>query len=183
MDFILDASESTSRHGHSFPALGTALTVPDIAGAVDSPGTGSQSRYAKWIDDWFCLSFPDYVKHHIDGFGLYALRCKLLHEGLTDPSKAPAAARSSAAADKRLIAFNVGPEISMHRCTSADTSGETWTVLRAETFCEEIVTAARTWLAARKADPVAMNRLQSLVDVRLAVPPISRGVPLICATI
>lgn len=183
MDFILDAIETTSRHGHSFPALVTALTVPDIAGAVDSPGTGSQARYANWIDNWFSASFPDYAKHHIDGFGLYALRCKLLHEGLTDPSKAPAATKSAAAAHKRLIAFNVGPGISMHLCTSIDASGDTWTVLRAETFCEDIVVAARKWLAVRKADSAAMSRLQSLVDVRLDVPPISRGVPLICAAI
>lgn len=183
MDFILDAIESTSRHGHSFPALVTALTVPDIAGAVDTPGAGSQARYAKWVDDWFAPSFPYYAEHHIDGVGLYALRCKLLHEGLTDPSKAPAAAKSSAAAHKRLIAFNVGPGISMHLCTSIDASGDTWTVLRSETFCEEIVAAARKWLVARKADPAAMKRLQALVDVRLDVPPLSRGVPLICAAI
>ena len=183
MDFILEAVESTSRHGYSFPALITALTVPDIAGAVDAPGSGSQARYAQWIDEWFSPSFPHYAEHNIDGLGLYALRCKLLHEGLTDPSKAPAAAKSPAAARKRLIAFSVGPGISMHLCTITDRSGDSWTVLRAETFCEEIVTAARKWLVARKSDPAAMMRLRDLVDVRLDVPPISRGVPLICAAI
>jgi hypothetical protein len=183
MDFILDAIESTSQHGHSFPAIVTALTVPDIAGAVDTPNAGSQVRYAKWVDDWFSPSFPCYAQHHIDGFGLYALRCKLLHEGLTNPFKAPAAAKSSAAAHKRLIAFNVGPGTSMHLCTSTDASGDTWTILRSETFCEEIVAAARKWLVTRKADPAAMKRLRDLVDVRLDVPPLSRGVPLICAAI
>ncbi len=183
MDFILDAVESTSRHGHSFPAIVTALTVPDIAGAVDNPNTCSQERYAKWVNDWFLPSFPCYAMNYIDGLVLYALRCKLLHEGLTDPSKAPAAAKSSAGAHKRLIAFNVGPGTLMHLCTSIEASGDTWTILRSETFCEEIVAAARKWLVTRKANPAAMKRLRGLVDIRLDVPPLSRGVPLICAAI
>jgi hypothetical protein len=183
MNFILDAIESAARQGQLFPAVVTALTVPDIAGAVDSPSAGSQARYAKWVEEWFSPRFPAYAEHTIDGFALYALRCKLLHEGLSDPSKAPAATKSAAASQKRLIAFNVGPGISMHLCTSFDASGDSWTVLRAETFCSEITSAAREWIAVRKTDPAAMAILRSLVDIRMDVPPLSRGVPLICASI
>ena len=183
MDFILDSIEGASRQGLCFPAIVTALIVPDIAGAVDSPGIGSQARYARWIEEWFAPRFPDYAKHHIDGFVLYALRCKLLHEGLSDPSKTPAATKSAVASHKRLIAFNVGPAISMHLCTSSNASGDSWTILRAETFCSEITSTARDWIAARKTDPAAMARLESLVDIRMDVPPLSRGVPLICASV
>lgn len=124
--------------GHYFPAVVTALIVPDIAGAVDAPGARSQARYAEWLEKWFAPRFPEYAKHDIDGVGLYALRCKLLHEGLSDPSRAPAATQSAAATRKRLIAFNVDTVISMHLCTKTDANGETWTVLSAENFCEEI---------------------------------------------
>lgn len=182
MDFILNAIESASQQGHCLPALMSSLTVPDIAGAIDSPGTGSQSRYAKWIDDWFSPRFPGYLQHDIDGFAIYALRCKLLHEGLTDPSQAPAS-RWSAASRKRLIAFNVGPEVVMHLLTSEDAAGDSWTVLRAEIFCSEIVDAARSWMEARKDNLAAMQALNTLVDVRMDVPPLSRGIPLICAAI
>lgn len=96
MHFILDAIESASRQGHCLPALITALTVPDIAGAIDWPGAGSKSRYAKWIDVWFSPRFPSYLQHDIDGVAIYALRCKLSHEGLTDPSQASASRRSTA---------------------------------------------------------------------------------------
>lgn len=58
---------------------------------------------------WFVPRFPEYAKHDIDAVGLYALRCKLLHEGLSDPSRARAATQSAAATRKRLIAFNVDP--------------------------------------------------------------------------
>ena len=184
MDFILGDIERASQQGALFPAIVTALIVPDIAGAVDSPGAHSQTRYTEWVEKWFAPRFPEYAKHDIEGIGLYALRCKLLHEGLSDPSRAPpAAAQSAAAARKRLIAFNVDPVISMHLCTRTDANGETWTVLGAEIFCEEIICVARSWLAARKTEPAAMARLQSLVDVRSDVSPLSRGVRLLYAMI
>jgi hypothetical protein len=183
MEFILDAIERASRQGQCFPAVVTALTVPDIAGAVESPGGGSQARYVKWIDGWFSPKFPTYREHQIDGVALYALRCKLLHEGLSDPSQAPAASKSAAASHKRLIAFNVGPAVHMHLCTGSDGVGDTWTILRAETFCFEITSAARDWISARQTDPAAMQMLKTLVDIRMDVPPLSRGVPLICAAI
>lgn len=183
MDFILDAIERASQQGHCFPAVVTALIVPDIAGAEDSPGAGSQVRYTEWVEKWFAPTFPEYAEHDIDGVGLYALRCKLLHEGLSDPSRARVALKSAAATRKRLIAFNVDPVIAMHLCTKTDAHGETWTVLGAEVFCEEIVLVARSWLAARKTDPATMARLQSLVDVRSDVSPLSRGIRLIYASI
>ena len=51
MDFILDAIERASQQGHCFPAVVTALIVPDIAGAVDAPGAGSQARYVEWVEN------------------------------------------------------------------------------------------------------------------------------------
>lgn len=183
MDFILDAIEKASQQGHCFPAIVTALIVPDLAGAVDSPGADSQPRYSKWIEEWFAPTFPEYAKHDIDGICLYALRCKLLHEGLSDPSKARAASKSAAATRKRLIAFNVDPLISMHLCTKTDVVGDTWTVLSAEIFCDEITSVARSWLAARKTESAAMARLQSLIDLRSDMSPLSRGVRLLYASI
>jgi hypothetical protein len=183
MEFILDAIDRASRQGQCFPAVVTALTIPDIAGAVDSPNAKSEVRYVTWINDWFSPHWPEYVDHAIDGAALYALRCKLLHQGLTNPSLAPAASKSVAASHKRLIAFNFGPETVLHRLTGFDVSGNSWTILRAESFCSDIIFAARNWLAIRKSDPLATQKLNTLVDVRTEVPPLSRGVRLICAAI
>ena len=183
MDFILDAIDRASEQGACFPAVVTALTVPDIAGAVDAPSAGSPVRYAAWVDNWFAAKCPVYAQHGVDGTALYALRCKLLHEGLSSPSQAPAAKKSLAASHKRLIAFNIGPNFSLHLCTASDAAGDSWTILRAETFCSDITMTARAWIASHSANPIAMQALQKLVDVRLNVPPLSSGVPLICAAI
>jgi len=183
MEFILAAIDSASRQEQSFPAVVTALIVPDIAGAVDLPGGGSEARYVRWIDTWFSPRFPLYVEHEIDGAALYALRCKLLHQGLSDPSQARAARKSALASRKRMIAFNIGPNISAHLITSSDAFGDTWTILRADEFCSDITSTARDWIASRRSDAAAMQALKSLVDVRMDVPPASRGIPLICAAI
>lgn len=183
MEFVLQSVEHAARTGSHLAAVVTALTIPDIAGAVETPGEGSKKRYADWIDKWFVSSFPSYTQHHIDGLAMYSLRCKLLHEGLSSPSDAPAAAGSHAASHKRLIAFNVGGNIVMHLVTSKDKQGDTWTALNTQKFCGEMIIAAQKWMASKSGDAVAMDRLRALVDVRMNVPPISVGVPLICAAI
>ena len=148
MDFILDSIAHACEAGAAFPALVTALTIPDIAGAVDQPGAASTERYAAWLDAFFCVAHPQYVEHGLDGFAFYALRCKLLHEGLTNPSEARAALKSAVGANKRLVAFNIGAGASMHLCTSEDASGWSVTILRTEEFCQDLIAVARTWLNA-----------------------------------
>src|SRR5262249_27422792 len=108
---------------------------------------------------------------------------KLLHEGLSSPSRAPAAGGFQAASHKRLIAFNMGGNVVMHRVTTRDGQGDTWTVLNTQNFCGEMILAAQKWISSKSGDPVAMERLRALVDLRTNVPPVSVGVPLICAAI
>ena len=184
MEFVLRSIAHAANTGNHLPAVMTALTVPDIAGAVEAPeASGSKKRYADWIDKWFIPSFPSYSQHQIDGLAMYSLRCKLLHEGLSSPADAPAAAGSAAASHKRLIAFNVGGNFVMHLCSTTDGQGDSWTVLNTQEFCREMIVTAQAWMASKAGDPVALERLRALVDVRTSVPPISEGVPLICAAI
>ena len=182
MEFLLKSIMHASQSGCHLPAVVTSLTVPDVAAAVDA-GITNRKHYADWVDNWFVPAFPAYAKHGIDGLALYSLRCKLLHEGLSSPSQARAAQGSPAAAHKKLIAFNVAGNMFMHLITSKDASGDTWTGLDARRFCEEMVTAGRNWMTNRASDPAAVARLAALVDVRMDVPPISSGIPMMCAAI
>ncbi len=183
MQLILDSVGHACAQGAIFPAIITALTIPDIAGSVEHPDLHSGPRYVQWLDRWFASSNPSYIEHGVDSHALYALRCRLLHQGATNPSGARAAQKSAAATAKKLIAFNVGPGISMHLCTSKSSSGESMTILRGETFCTEMTAAARAWQQARASDAAVMKRLQALVDIRFDVPPQAKGLPLICAQV
>ena len=182
MEFLLKSIMHASQSGCHLPAVVTALTVPDIAAAVDA-GLTNRKYYAEWVDKWFVPAFPGYTKHGIDGLALYSLRCKLLHEGLSSPSLASAAQGSSAAARKKLIAFNVAGNMFVHLITSKDAKGDSWTGLDARRFCEEMVSAGRNWMTSRANDPAAIQRLSTLVDIRMDVPPISSGIPMMCAAI
>ena len=183
MQLILESVDHACAQGAIFPAIVTALTIPDIAGSVEHPDLLSGPRYVRWLDQWFAPSNPSYMQHGVDSHALYALRCRLLHQGATDPSGARSAQKSAAAAAKRLIAFNFGPGISMHLCTSHSSTGESMTILRGETFCAEMTAAARAWQEARASDAAVMKRLQALVDIRFDVPPLAKGLPLICAQV
>ena len=183
MEFILKSIEDAVQRQALFPAIITSLTVPDIAGSVTSPdGTATRASYIKWVDDWFISMHPSYGgRSGFDGSVLYALRCKLLHQGQSDPSKTHVAEKSTAAATKRLVAFNVGPGARFHLCTAKNPNGQTQTILRAENFCVEMVQAGRAWLTKCQQDPQTTAKLASLVDIRTEIPQLSSGIPLICA--
>ncbi len=167
----------------SYPLFFVALTIPDIAGAVDSPGAVSQARYSNWINKFFIPKFPSYQSHDIDGFMLYALRCKLLHQGHTDPSKAVAAKKSSSKTTKRLLAFTFDSSFQIHLGSHFLADGTSYTTLYAEEFCQEICEVAREWVSIRLADPVAKQKIEELVDVRVVEMFPGLNMPALCALV
>jgi hypothetical protein len=182
MDLILQSVEQAVAAGCLLPAVITTLTIPDIAGAVDDPDSRSQTRYVSWLDKHFASKFPAYKGHGIDGTTLYALRCKLLHEGLTSPSAAPIAREAATTKRKRLVAFNVSEGLTVHLSTTTDGVGDEWTVLDTAEFCRDLVAAARSWLSSLAPDSTSMGRLSMLVTVRQGVPGLLE-VPVICASV
>ena len=162
----------------------TALTVPDIAGAVESPGTtGSKKRYADWIDNWFIRSFPSYSQHQIDGLAMYSLEMQAATRGSEFACRCACSCWVSCCFAQTLDRFQRGRKLRhASLCSTADRQGDSWTVYTQE-FCREMIVTAQTWMASKAGDAVALERLRALVDVRTSVPPISEGVPLICAAI
>jgi hypothetical protein len=125
MDLILASIERAVHSGVFFPAIVTALTVPDIAGAVESPGQGSTRRYVVWFDQFFAGSHPLYGQHGIDGAVMYGLRCKLLHEGLSSPAAAPVAAKSTMAPARKPSpsTSDQGPQCTFARSATRGAAG------------------------------------------------------------
>lgn len=76
---ILDQINAANKAGYYYVALVSALSLPDICGALDSPdGEASRERYITWYD------------HHITsglarGQDIYHFRSSLIH-----PSRTPA---------------------------------------------------------------------------------------------
>jgi hypothetical protein len=99
MRLLLDQLEQSLNSGNYYLSLFTALTLPDIAGALDSDtGLAAGAKYKAWYEKWgrprfmdtVLASVPEHARGYItemenplDGEACYLFRCSLLHQGRT----------------------------------------------------------------------------------------------------
>jgi hypothetical protein len=97
MRLLLNQLEKSLDSGNYYLSLFTALTLPDIAGALGSEnGLATGAKYKAWYEKWgrprimdtVLASVPEHAKEHIteienplDGEACYLFRCSLLHQG------------------------------------------------------------------------------------------------------
>lgn len=69
--------------GAYFAALALSLTLPDICGQIEYPGSKVGVRYVKWYDKYvkplYFIKDDVAPKRQFDGEMCYALRCSLFH--------------------------------------------------------------------------------------------------------
>lgn len=84
MEEFLDQLDKVANSGFSYVSLFTALTVPDICGALEvDDGLAKGDRYRAWFDKWVAPKYtvgPD-RRPSLSGATCYAYRCGLLHQG------------------------------------------------------------------------------------------------------
>lgn len=99
MKLLIEQLENSLNSGNYFLSLFTALSFPDIAGAMDSEnGQADSSKYKAWYEKWVRPRFVDnlmqscpahareYIKNMenpLDGESCYFFRCSMLHQGRT----------------------------------------------------------------------------------------------------
>lgn len=99
MRLLIDQLEQSLDSGNYYLSLFTALTLPDIAGAMDSEnGLATGAKYKAWYEQWVKPRFLDILKESmpedmrqnlfemenpLDGEACYLFRCSLLHQGRT----------------------------------------------------------------------------------------------------
>jgi len=152
---LVDQLEQSLASGQYFLSLFTALTLPDIAAALDAPdGTANGQRYASWYDKWVRPQFAEailallppsmpaeereYVKQGLkqpplDGDACYRFRCSLLHQGTTQHPKSPFS---------RIIFVEPHATTNtIHNCIMNDAL-----CIDLQSFCREVIAGVRTWL-------------------------------------
>jgi hypothetical protein len=60
-----------------YPALITAVTIPDICAALESDGFTNDDKYKAWFD----ANAASYFNGFLDGNKAYYLRCAVVHQG------------------------------------------------------------------------------------------------------
>jgi hypothetical protein len=151
LEIILSEIERALDAGFYYLAVMVALTLPDICGALESPdGRAHRSRYKDWFRQnlsslgWF-LTEDD----------CYSLRCGVLHQGRSE------VVGKGASATRVLFKLPDPYHGSVHNC-----GGEDVLQYEADTFCDEIIEAVRSWYHRTKANPDFVKNVQNLVRLR-----------------
>jgi hypothetical protein len=118
-------------------ALFTALTVPDIGGAVDSEnGKASGKKYAEWFDDYVAPKYNAWGRQYLTGRDCYLYRCVMLHQGKSQDPKSPFSKTVFLIAEQQNIAY----------CGAFTVNGGKTLCIDIPRFCNNIVNSAYNWL-------------------------------------
>ncbi len=151
MENLINQIEQSLNTGMYFLSLMSALTLPDIAGAMDDDGTASPAKYKAWYDKYVLkqvdllmrkkLQQVGFQQDDIDkiptfnsplnGEDVYKFRCSLLHQG------------RMVGKSKKLIFIEPGQTTNS---THYNCYGNDIYDIDVDSFVLEILAGAREWL-------------------------------------
>lgn len=155
-----------TKNWHS--ALALALFMPDVCGKLQSPNSGSQTRYVEWFRMWVQ---PKYTLQmylmptetvFLSGEDCYALRCSYLHEGGDEIAHQ----RAKVVLDQ--FHFITPPPGGMIHMNMVNTALQ----LQVDIFCLDVAEAVEAWLVHITGDQEINQRMSSLIAIHDS----SRGV-------
>ncbi len=145
---LINQIEGSLSSGLYFLSLYTALTIPDIAGALGSDnGIASGPKYAFWFEQWVRPRFletvldsipPEHRQHvkmdnPLTGEDCYHFRCSLLHQG---SSQHPKSQFSRIMFIEPSATTNIVHYGQLNDALCIDLN----------LFCREVISGARLWL-------------------------------------
>jgi hypothetical protein len=148
-DFLAQIEEGL-KHNLYFLSLFTALTIPDICGAMESAnGNADRQKYMKWFNEYVVKRDPD---KYGDGKNLtaetcYYYRCALLHQGYTQHRNIKY--RRILFIEPPLTTF---PIKGLHACCIGATAKNKSLIIDVQKFCNDIVQGAYEWLKQKETD-------------------------------
>ena len=183
MHALVDQIEASLGSRLYFLSLYTALTVPDIAGALSSDnGEATGPKYARWFEDWVrprffetvLASLPPEHRQHIEpmvnplsGDACYRFRCSLLHQGSSQHPKSPF---------KRIMFIEPGATNTIFHYGVLDGA----LCIDLNLFCREMIAGTRIWLMQAEHDANYIKNYESFVRRHPdGLPPYIGGVPVV----
>jgi hypothetical protein len=166
-DFIRQI-EKASDVGLYFVALNSALTVPDVCGALESEnGWAHASKYAAWFDRWVAPRYAFFGGTSLSGEICYSYRCAVLHQGRSARPNMPY---------QRVLFIEPGNSgIRAHNNVINDALN-----IDVQTFCADVVAGCRAWLATVEgSQPYESHWAKSMQRHPKGLAPYIVGVPVI----
>ena len=118
-----------------YPALITAVSIPDICAALESNGNTNSTKYI----NWFNANAAKYFDTLLDGSMAYYLRCSVAHQGrLSHPGF------KHSFDEIMFVTDNNG--ISLHLIEIIQSGGKKFLVLELDKFCQVMYNSTIDWL-------------------------------------
>lgn len=163
MEFLLKEIEQALDNGLYFVALQSALTLPDICGALQSPnGIAKKHKYIRWYNKYAKES----DSNALSGEDCYYFRCSCVHQGST---------QSSDSSYKRILFLIPSNQLVMHNNIINDALN-----IDIKIFCTNIISSVRKWEQKIKGEPNFIRNYDKLLKVYPnGLPPYIGGMPVI----
>nr|USU32868.1 hypothetical protein NG677_03990 [Methylobacterium sp. OTU13CASTA1] len=166
LDTIVEDIRLALKSGAYYSALSTSLTLPEVCACLAIPGgasTGQASaKYQAWYNANFAQKYPN-----LTALDCWCLRCGVLHQGRMGHGRMQY--------ERVLFTLPNAQNNYFHNNIINDALN-----LDAVTFCEDIITTSLGWYVANKADPVVIQNVLLLVQMRPnGLAPYMVGMPLI----
>ena len=139
---LLDEIERSTNTKLLHVGLLAALTVPDIAGALDSEsGYALPEKYKGWFDEYIAPKYFSFGVQLITGEDCYNYRCAILHQGRSQRSQG---GRTQRPQRYSKTMFHFTKQENVGGC-GAYKLGQTLAI-DVPKFCSYMVNGAYTWL-------------------------------------
>lgn len=150
--------------------LYTTLTLPDIAGAIDSTdGNAKRAKYEAWYNKHVLPQFSDLTAEEC-----YSFRCRALHQGRSEPHN-PSSAYNGIGFIEPGIG---GPNLSVHKMIIGGEPGPR--IIDIVKFIEAVLTAFEEWLkSSNGSEPFDTNYSHCIQKHPNGLKPYIDGVPFI----
>lgn len=162
MENLVDQIEASTASRFYYISLFAALSVPDIAGALDSnDGLATGAKYAAWYEAWVRPRFQEQLLAEIPelrttmksaqspltGEDCYRFRCSLLHQGSSQHPKS---------AFERIIFIEPGATTTVCHYNTLNNALN----IDVNLFCLEVVAGTRLWLKTAQTNPQYLQNYQ-----------------------
>jgi hypothetical protein len=160
---LLDSIKDAVDHENWLAGLALTLMLPDICGAVETPGEPVGKRYARWWDTNFGASYKYGTgsNDHVKGEEVYQLRCAYLHEG-----RDLQADKKEISATIEKFKFATSEHHLVKKKTSVLLNEKTSVLLNVQTFCLDMRSRVEEWEKNKVSkDPSMQTRAEELLKI------------------
>ncbi|MFZ2152792.1 MAG: hypothetical protein WAV41_01910 [Microgenomates group bacterium] len=158
---LINATRTAIVDQNYYLTLFICLTMPDIAGKIEYPNIDGRNHYIKWFNENVADKYIINNKISLTGNDCYALRCSMLHEGVTNTEPQPS--------HELFKKFVFGNFESHKNCFfDCNFNGVIWDAviqLSVRQFCLDMCDSAQIWLERAIVDDEKKQKIDDLVII------------------